>query len=253
MKGEKTKVIFLHIPKATGTSARIFFMDLFGKDNVSWLGVDFSMEELLEGSASLLSNKVVGGHFSYSLSKSIPGYNNLYVSVVREPISRVISLYRYIQRIESHHLHEEAQSKTMLEMIETCAEFRNHVSNFQVQYISDISSIRSKEATFMHAVKNIESSLFYLSSLRNVTGLFQILQKRLAPGTEELVYGSHNISPNPIEKDNLWNDKELMKKLKELNKEDIEFYKWVDRKGVIVPTAYPIRVVRSLFKRLGAR
>lgn len=236
MIDDKTKLIFLHVPKATGISAKMFFRTVFGEDEVVWLGEEFSREDLLNGNPEYFSHRVVGGHFSYELSKKIPGEKKLYISVVREPISRAISLYRFIERTEIHHLHREAQSKTMLEMIESCASFRGQISNLQVKYMSDLPLERQREATFEYAVNNIEGSSFYLASLENVSDLFHRLGKDLVSSGAEVTLGNHNKSSRPTEDDPLWKESQLIEKIKEINKEDTKLFEWVNEKGVITPT-----------------
>ncbi|MTI64699.1 sulfotransferase family 2 domain-containing protein [Methylophaga sp.] len=236
MIDDKTKLIFLHVPKATGTSAKMFFRTVFGEDEVVWLGEEFSREDLLNGNPEYFSHRVVGGHFSYELSKKIPGEKKLYISVVREPISRAISLYRFIERTDIHHLHKEAQSKTMLEMIESCASFRGQISNLQVKYMSDLPLERQPEATFEHAINNIEHSAFYLASLQNVSELFQRLGEERVLNVTGVNYGKHKVAPRPTDHDPLWQDSELIEKIKEINKEDAKLYEWVNEKGVIAPT-----------------
>ena len=90
------RIVFLHIPKTAGTSTANYFVDMFGKPNVGWLGQHFTMDELLEG-RNFENYRVIGGHFAKMHTTNLP-FPVIYISLVREPVDRIISYYQHILR-----------------------------------------------------------------------------------------------------------------------------------------------------------
>jgi hypothetical protein len=90
------RIVFLHIPKTAGTSSVQYFTDMFGSSNIGWLGRDFTIDELLEG-RNFDNYRVIGGHFAKAHAANLP-FPVVYISIVREPVDRVISYYQHILR-----------------------------------------------------------------------------------------------------------------------------------------------------------
>jgi hypothetical protein len=94
------KLIHLHLPKTGGTSQRFVLYDLYGKDDIFWFGIDDEPKSsfVYEQVAPF---RVLGGHKPIDFYPA--EFDALYTSVVRDPVSRVASLYSYYAKPEFAH------------------------------------------------------------------------------------------------------------------------------------------------------
>lgn len=158
------KLIYLHIPKSGGTSQRLAFYDVYGEENVFWHGIDNDSDGSNYTNDQLEDFTVVGGHRPISYYPS--DLRALYVSVVREPISRAVSLYSYYAKpdfAEPHFVKARKKvfrlwqergldSESLVNSLEKCPEFRREVQNFQCRYLSRY------ENSFQGVMKTLEDN-----------------------------------------------------------------------------------------------
>ena len=110
-------LIFLHLPKTGGstltTLLRWQYRNLHPSEIVRFDTAERTFEEFgrlpLEQRAHL---KLLVGHFAYGVHGSIPKPCS-YITIVREPVQRVVSVYRYILSAPHHPLHETLTSSSM--------------------------------------------------------------------------------------------------------------------------------------------
>ena len=110
-------LIFLHLPKTGGstltTLLRWQYRSLHPDQIARFITVERTFEEIdrlpLEQRARL---KLLVGHFAYGVHEYIPKPCS-YITIVREPVHRVVSVYRYVLSAPSHPLHETLTSSSM--------------------------------------------------------------------------------------------------------------------------------------------
>ena len=110
-------LIFLHLPKTGGstltTLLRWQYRSLHPDQIMRFITQERTFEEMdrlpLEQRARL---KLLVGHFAYGVHEYIPKPCS-YITIVREPVQRVVSVYRYILSAPSHPLHEKLTSSSM--------------------------------------------------------------------------------------------------------------------------------------------
>jgi hypothetical protein len=223
------KIIFIHIPKASGSSARKFFEDAFGKENVAWLGSQFVKDDLnVPNNPAFDKYKVIGGHFSFSLAQNIAG-SKVYISVYRDTLSRAISLYRFIQRNPKHHLHKESLDYSMTEMIAKCPSFKAQVSNLQAKFLSDLEVATQPFVKVEDVLNTIHTERFYICNIRNVADMFHEFAKDYAIA-RPVGYGRENASKTATLRDELWDRPDVIQKLKSINSVDIELCSYLDER-----------------------
>jgi hypothetical protein len=110
-------LIFLHLPKTGGstltTVLRWQYRKVHPSEIVRFDTAERTFEEFgrlpLEQRAHL---KLLMGHFAYGVDGSIPKTCS-YITIVREPVQRVVSVYRYVLSAPHHPLHETLTSSSM--------------------------------------------------------------------------------------------------------------------------------------------
>lgn len=140
-------LVYLHIPKSAGTTYREYLINIYGKENVFWYGLDsdpktFDPEEVA-------SVSVVGGHKKLSFFPRT--FDALYASVIRDPLERAVSHFNYCtapyagkgakwpeEHLRTQEIWREKGMlpSSLLRSIENCEDFRHQVSNYQCDYLS---------------------------------------------------------------------------------------------------------------------
>ncbi len=92
-------VIFLHSPRTGGTSMIEILSQQYGQFSTEFFWEDGVWVLTEKGAAALskgqYSGKCVLGHVPYGVHKNIPG-GHTYVTMLRNPVDRVTSLYHYV-------------------------------------------------------------------------------------------------------------------------------------------------------------
>src|SRR5690349_1326721 len=100
-------VFYLHIPKAAGTTLNTILAKRFRRRDVFTIRNPKKAVEELAGlpDAKRAKLKLIKGHFAYGLHKEV-GRPFEYITVLREPVDRVVSHYYYVLRNAAHYLHK---------------------------------------------------------------------------------------------------------------------------------------------------
>jgi hypothetical protein len=180
------KLHFLHIPKTAGTSQRSLFFDLYNRKNVFWYGMDTPAIEATFKADEVINSMVVGGH------KGISFYPNdtkaLFCSFLREPVSRVASLYGYFGRPDfaENAISEKSRSllqeswiekgldpTSLVNTINNCAEFRDEIENHQCSYLSRYGRTFSGVLKTLSEVDSIIGTVDEMGKFNNlISGIF---------------------------------------------------------------------------------
>jgi hypothetical protein len=96
---------FLHIPKSGGNSVRELFSRVYGEKLV---GVYKAMDDAYAASLKPLCQKdsVLFGHYSFSLHLRLGDPDAEYMTILRNPVDRVISWYKWVARHPDHSNYE---------------------------------------------------------------------------------------------------------------------------------------------------
>ncbi|MCA9140111.1 MAG: sulfotransferase family 2 domain-containing protein [Planctomycetales bacterium] len=117
MADELNTTIFLHIPKAGGNSLLEFLRPNYPEDahfDVS-LGLKYvdRLNELETMPAEQQSRfRFISGHLPFGIHQFLPQQSR-YITVLRDPIDRVVSHYYFVREQRKHPLHDAVMSKNM--------------------------------------------------------------------------------------------------------------------------------------------
>lgn len=123
--------IFIHIPKTAGTSLRRVVEEAYGPDRVAAI---YSSELRDPGSWEALRERIDGasavfGHFSFGVHRRL-GIDARYVTILRDPLARVVSFYRHQERDPFGDYHSLiAGGMTIADFVrsEKCYQVNNHM------------------------------------------------------------------------------------------------------------------------------
>ena len=116
---ENVKDIFIHLPKTGGTTLRL----IIGRNYHPRLtytidGAPGSVEAFINLPPERRREFVVlQGHIPFGLHEHLGGEAR-YVTMLRHPVERVVSLYYYVRKIPAHPFHDAARRMTLAEFVE---------------------------------------------------------------------------------------------------------------------------------------
>lgn len=109
-------LIFLHIPKAAGSTLHSIIERNYPKESIYTIDGSRVLESIKEFKTLPESKRAeircVKGHMPFGLHMSLP-QPTTYVTVLRDPIDRVISHYYFVLRTPSHYLHDMVVTNRM--------------------------------------------------------------------------------------------------------------------------------------------
>ncbi len=122
-------IIFVHIPKAAGTTLNKILARQYGQNRI------FALKEPVKGrslqdlreipDAQRRKLKVVRGHFNFGLHDLLP-QPSTYITLLRNPVDRALSHYYYILKSPKHYLHSQVAGRQMSLKDYVSSELDNH-------------------------------------------------------------------------------------------------------------------------------
>lgn len=104
MADEHSPIVFLHVPKTGGMSLTSLLRRQFPSDAVLELeGPLAAASEKLASLPGLQRIRCIHGHVAFGLHRALPAAR--YVTLVRDPIERIVSIYYYARRRPEWGLH----------------------------------------------------------------------------------------------------------------------------------------------------
>lgn len=148
---DRKLLIFTHIPKCAGTSMTKSFVQVYGQGHIKypqtwqeWLKVRGEID-------SMPNVSVLAGHHPFGLHE-FTSRPVCYVTILREPVDRLVSLYKYVSARPDHEYYSISHGHSFDYFIERVVEkYSNELNNLQCFYIS---GQRTAEEAISSAVHN---------------------------------------------------------------------------------------------------
>jgi hypothetical protein len=214
------KLIFIHIEKSAGTSFRQLFKGVLGDKKVPWFAIDFNSKTFNE--YELKESLLIGGHRGYAYYNE-PDF--AYLSVVREPIQRIISLYNFCKTIdaEAWKAREGFDEKSLNNTLKNCTVFRNEIKNKQCFYLSGTHNFESTK-------EHINKNKYLIGDFENLGEFNEALSTELSLDLNML--SKHNVGKVGY-KDKLVVNKKTHELLEPLLAEDKKLYEYIVSLGLL--------------------
>lgn len=215
------KIIYLHIRKCAGSSFRGVAQQNYGIDNVVW-------EHRPEGNIvkHLKENVLLGGHFSFSdIKNEFPAAESIFVTSVRHPIERIISLFNY-------HIFSDSwvgkvagfDKSSLLNTIKNCKSFYNLIDNDQCYTISGYRK-------FNKTIDSINRNNFIIGEQSDQELFINSVSELFAWEAKEQIFS--NTAKNKMQTfDSLTTDE--IDYLFSICSEDYKLYEYIKSKGVLI-------------------
>lgn len=228
----KKIVIFLHIPKAAGSTLRRIIEKEYQRDSILSLN-----SSSLSDCANEIGNltevqikelKFIQGHIEYGLHKYLPR-SCTYITMLRNPAQRVISHYYYVLRTPNHYLHETVTANKMSLEDYIRSQITTELNNGQTRLLSGANKVHAglcSSEDLQAAKKHLEENFAVVGLSEKFDESLLLLKQALNWRTP--FYRSENITKN---KQTTKNDlSSLLKMIKEYNELDFELYRFAQER-----------------------
>lgn len=221
MPADDRLLIFMHIPKTGGMTLKRIIKRQYPDDTILKDITDGKIQEFQEKMEER-DFKFVFGHLSFGLhlhtSKPCT-----YITMLREPIDRVISMYYYVLNKEDHPLHDIVKGLSFGEFLDH-PDLKNHTNNMQTKKALGTNSLITMD------LEQAKLNLLNHFSVIGITEMFddsiKLMKEKL--NWNDISYVRKNQTKSRLSKDQI--DQSIINKIIENNELDIQLYKWAKTK-----------------------
>jgi hypothetical protein len=218
-------LIYVHIPKTAGSTMRSLFKRNFGRRFFGFYtdrrGEFLTDDELIQLVWHIYPGKeVLSGHDIRPLQeKSVQGVDLRYVTFIRHPFSRAMSLYYFEKK---HSVGSHISQKSFKEYVQQRPDHDKAISNWQVFNISS-------KGTFEHAKELLDDFLMVGLVERFDLSLIRLQECLGEDYLRYIGYTRQNVSKNKqYSISNLPHD--IQDELAHLNREDLQLYNYAKKR-----------------------
>jgi hypothetical protein len=192
-------VIFVHIPKACGTTLIKLLYRWCSREEIYEVGTKPRETQMtdLRGQPGV---RLILGHATFGLHETLAEPAR-YITILREPIERVISHFHYASRTPEHHLHQQIRAGEI-----DLFQLAKLTANLQTRYLGGLVEDVPDERTLDRAKENVMQH-FAMAGVAErfdeaIVLLHRIFEKRLLPFANENV-ASRRSSADTLSSDDL--------------------------------------------------
>jgi Galactose-3-O-sulfotransferase len=222
--------IFLHIPRTGGTTLSGVLKWEFRRDfdRVILRAPDETIEQFQSRLAQTIPPPlVVIGHFPFGIHEHL-ARESIYFTILRHPVARVLSEYRWIIRDRLHPLHERFEGREQDGLAEygSSNDTSRYVENVQVRYAAGVPwSADVARRDLDTAKKSIERQFAVAGTTERFDETFLLMRRLL--GWRTPVWVTRNESA--AETRRISASTEVVDAIRERNELDLELYQFVAR------------------------
>ena len=229
-KPSKT-VIFLHVPKAAGTTLNRIIDRNYRRDGIySILGAATPESGTLEEFRRLparrrASFRLIRGHFAFGIHALIPRPST-YVTLLRNPRDRVLSHYFHALRQPDNHLHRHVKGLALSALFARKGHTDKVFDNFQTRLLSGVWDTPAfgacNEETLQMAKENLRHHFSVVGVVERFDEAVLLLQERF--GWRFVYFTRHNVARSEDRLPSV--DGQTLDLIREHNRLDQELYEF---------------------------
>jgi hypothetical protein len=225
------KIIFLHIPKAAGITLYNILDRQYKKQEIYTIDgvrVKESVEHFKKLSIEKRSNfSLLKGHQPFGLHEYMIG-SVKYITMLRNPVDRIISFYYYVLSEPKHYLHDTVKAKKLSLDDFVVSGLSNELDNGQVRLIAgcdvDLEYGGCSRELLEIAKYNIQN-FFAVVGLQERFDESLILMKKKLGWKKTILYRKSNITRGkPSVRDV---SRDVVRSIEKINELDCELYDFV--------------------------
>jgi FkbM family methyltransferase len=224
-------LIFIHIPKAAGSTLSTIIKNQFSEDHIFQVnGTDPapSIQQLKtldrEDKRSL---QCVMGHMAFGLHETLPQAAT-YITMLRDPVERIVSHYYYVLRSPHHYLHQKVTTENIslldyVEMNLTPVELDNgqtRIISGQADFSNRTTAPPVTEAELRQAQDNLENHFSVVGLSERFDESIFLLQRVF--GWNNISYERTNGTPGRPNAGDL--PENVIRRIQQLNELDMALY-----------------------------
>ncbi len=220
-------IIFLHIPKTGGRSLQNILLRRYSKDEAI-VNAHGRLDEIAAWPEERKRRiRYLQGHFIYGAHAVLPQQCR-YITMLREPVDRVVSHYYYIRRSVNHPLNKIVNDNNMSLDEYVTSGVCEEVSNDQARLVGGVSrdAMVDQEEMLRLAKQHIDEAFIVAGLMERFDETLLLLRKRL--GLKNLFYGVRNQTLGRPVKEQL--SSRTVASISERNYADIELYRYASKK-----------------------
>ncbi|MGF1535239.1 MAG: sulfotransferase family 2 domain-containing protein [Elainellaceae cyanobacterium] len=196
-------IIFLHIPKAAGTTMANILTDHYGSE-ASYRTKKHAFKNIQTmPEAQRRQLRLIYGHMPFGIHQYLP-QPSAYVTLLRHPIERVVSHYYFVLKSPSHPGYPVAQAARSVAEYVGCG-LQKQTNNVQTRHLSGVSgTVGFDECTSKHlqqAKHNLDAAFVVAGTSEQFDATLLLLGQRL--GWSPSPYPRLNVNPQRPKREQL--------------------------------------------------
>jgi FkbM family methyltransferase len=219
-------VLFLHIPRTGGTTIGSAAYHLYQPSKILELHPATRAREILEGvpEEGRRQLRFIRGHFPFGIHELL-AVPCLYVTVLRDPVERVLSLYGYIRSDPTHPFYDTTPRRDV--SLEEFLDLRpGPTRDVQTSLLAGVppwdDSVPRDATTLARAKENLEGAFEMVGLTERFDETLELMRRVLGWRIDSV--GSANVVPGRARRDDL--DPSVVSLIEERNQLDLELYEF---------------------------